>query len=263
MKSLKIPMTWEEYEISEYPFGWKNEYWDGFARLSPRQTGVLQKIPVEKRDVETSAEILPIQTVSREELAELFYVTFVDSVEYCNWKKSAIRQTAHEEIENFFEGRRGIPQIELSRIAVLPKRKKKLVGACLVSKYKYGFKNEILFVRPNAQRKNIGTALVASILNDLHKLGEKIFWSEYIISNNVSASWHRKFGFLEEPDLMTASLRRNYFYHEVQRHEKLENYLQAAEAKSLLDIFEAEVERLEKIKKESFEAAYLSWRYDF
>lgn len=260
MKSLKIPMTVEEFEVADFPFGWKDEYCDGFAYFTPREHGVLMKIDLEERKIETSIEIQSISEASLTDLTELFYDSFVDSVEFYGLKKSEIRSESERNIKSFFNGERGIPQIELCRIA---KKEKKLIGACLIAKYKYGFKNEILFVDSAQQRKGIGTALVTDILNNLHKKKEEIFWSEYHICNELSANWHKRFGFMEEPDIMTAKFRRSYLRHQVWRNEKLGNLEKVEELKLLLKQAESEVDRLEKIEEEDFDAAWLRWKYDF
>jgi RimJ/RimL family protein N-acetyltransferase len=263
MKSLKISMTIEEFHLAEFPFGWKDEYCDGFAYFTPRKHGVLMKMPVEKRQINTSVEIQPISKVTVEELIELFYAAFVDSVEFCDYTKAEVRKRARSNIREFFAGERGIPQLELSQTVVLPGEKNNLIGACLISKYKYGFKNEILFVHPDCQNKGIGTGLVSSVLNDLHQRGEKVFWSEYHICNEQSATWHKKFGFVEEPDIMTAKFRRSFLRHEIWRNQELKNVEKVRELKPLLEKSEAEVERLAKIEEIDFDAAWLSWKYDY
>ena len=253
-------MTIEEFEVCEVPFGWKDEYSDGFAYITPRAQGVMMKIPVDKRNVETIAEIKPICEASERELVNLFYDSFVDSIEYVNRTEEEVKINAAREIRNFFEGKRGIPQLKLSKIAVLDNRK---VGACLVSKYKFGYKDEIIFVHPKYQRKNIGNALAAAVLNDLHELGEKVFWSEHHICNELSANWHRKFGFTEETDIMTARLRENYYRREVYRHKKFNDQSKLKELRPLLKKAEKEVKRLQKIEDKDFRAAWLSWKFDF
>lgn len=260
MNDFKIPMTVEEFEICEVPFGWKDEYSNGFAYITPREHGVMMKIAVEKGEIENSIEIKPISKVTIEQLSKLFYASFVNSIEYLGRTKYSVRQSSIREINNFFNGERGIPQPDLCKIAMV---KNRLVGACLISKYKYGFKNEILFIHPKNQRKNIGTALVSSVLNDLHKSGEKIFWSEHHICNELSANWHRKFGFIEETDIMTAKFRQNYYRHEIYRNEKLENKAKVKELKPLLKQAKKEVKRLQKIEDKNFRAAWLGWKYDF
>ncbi len=263
MKSFKIPMTIDEFELGEFPFGWKEEYCDGFAYITPRDHGILMKMPVEKRKVKTFVEILPVSEANSAELSELFFDSFSESVEFCDISEDQMRKRALKNIDNFFKNKRGIAWLELSRIAVLPEEKNKLVGACLISKYKYGFKNEILFVRPKQQNKGIGTALVSNVLNDLSKIGEKTFWSERHICNEQSAAWHAKFGFVEEPDMMTARFRRSYLRREVWRNESLGNSQKLEKLNFLLEKAEAEVGKLKIIEKEDFDAAWLRWKYDY
>ncbi len=259
-KDFKIPMTIEEFEVCEVPFGWKDEYCDGFAYITPRSHGVMMKIPVEQRIFETAVEIKSLSEAAKKDLVALFYDSFVDSVEYLNRTKSEVRRNAAREIRNFFKGRRGIPQFDLCKIAVFDK---KIIGACLVSKYSFGFKDEIIFVHPKYQRKNIGNALVSTVLNELEALGEKVFWSEHHICNELSANWHRKFGFVEVTDIMTAKFRRRFYRHEFYRNEKLQNNEQLKQLKTLLKKAEKEVTRLVKIEEKDFQAAWMSWRYDY
>jgi hypothetical protein len=37
MESKHIPMSVEEFEFMEHPFGWKTEYFSGKAHLTPRK----------------------------------------------------------------------------------------------------------------------------------------------------------------------------------------------------------------------------------
>ena len=263
MKSLKIPMTVEEFELAEYPFGWKDEYCDGFAYYTPRDHGVLMKIAVENRVIENSVEIKPASDTTTEKLTKLFYDSFVDSVEFCNQTKRQIKERAAENVKDYFMGNRGIPVAGLSRIALAANGKCDLIGACLVSKYKDGYKNEIIFVHPEFQKQGVGTILAANLLNELNKIGEKVLWSEHHICNLQSERWHKKFGFEEVTDIMTAKFRRNFYRHEVWRRERLKIIEQMDEFKSCLSQVESEVERLEAIEEKDFGAAWLRWKYDY
>ena len=263
MKSLKIPMTIEEFELASYSFGWKDEYCDGFAYYTLREHGVLMKIEIENRNIKSSVEIKPISETTVEKINKLFYDSFVDSVEFCNQTKRRIKESAVENVNDYFEGNRGIPVAELSRVAFAPNDKRKLVGACLVSKYKYGYKNEIIFVAPEKQNQGIGTHLAANLLNELHKIGEKVLWSEHHICNVQSEQWHKKFGFEEVTDIMTAKFRRNFYRHEVWRRERLEINEELNDFKVKLNEAEKEVERLEAIEEKDFGAAWLRWKYDY
>lgn len=263
MKSRKVPMTIDEFHCAEFPFGWKDEYCDGFGYFTPREHGILMKISIAPRQINTFAEIRAATENDRIALTELFYESFVDSIEFCDLSKKQIKKDAAKNIVDYFAGERGIPALEISRLAVAPDDGKSLIGACLIAKYKYGYKNEILFVRPTSQNLGIGTALAANVLNDLHEKAEKVFWSEHHICNEQSAAWHRKFGFVEETDILTAKFRRNHYRHEVRRNERAGNICKVEELKLSLEQAEAEVERLEKIQETDFDAAWLRWKYDY
>lgn len=260
MKSPRIKISFDEFDLMEWRFGWKHEYWGGYARITPRHESVLVKIPVEKREIKTSAQIIGVKQVSVKELEELFFDSFVETVEYCDYKRRDVRSAATKNIQKFFDGNRGEPQIELSRTVIL---EGKLAGAALITKRKYGFKLEILFVRPQFQNIGIGTALVSTVLNGLCELGEKVFWSEHHACNQQSAAWHKRFGFVEEPDLRIARMRYYFYKHDAWRLEKLQEYDKLKEVQPLLEKAETEYKRLEEIEeKEGFDVANLMWKYD-
>lgn len=263
MKSLKIPMTVDEFHLAEYPFGWKDEYCDGFAFYTPRDHSILMKIAVEDRFFENSVKLKPLSQVAAERIIELFYAAFVDSVEFCNLSKKQIKASAVKNVGDYFQGRRGVPVPEFSRVAVSPDDDQKIIGACLAAKYKYGYKNEIIFVHPEFQNQKIGTILAAHLMSDLHSIGEKFLWSEHHICNRQSECWHKKFGFEEVTDILTAKLRRNFYRHEIWRREQLNAAENLDEFKLNLECAEAEVERLKAIEEKDFGAAWLRWKYEF
>lgn len=47
MKSKRIRMSQEEFEIMSHPFGWKAEYWDNHAPKSPREHIVKTRVVLE------------------------------------------------------------------------------------------------------------------------------------------------------------------------------------------------------------------------
>ncbi|MBC7797551.1 MAG: hypothetical protein H7Z37_11815 [Pyrinomonadaceae bacterium] len=103
MKSLKVSMMVDEFDLMPQKFGWKHEYWKGFARVSPRHNGVFVKVPITKRDVLTHFEIQPISAIGLDELRELFYASFKNSVEYCDYKQIDVKQSAKKNIDHFWQ----------------------------------------------------------------------------------------------------------------------------------------------------------------
>src|SRR5206468_3554338 len=78
---------------------------------------------------------------------------------------------------------------------------------------------DILFVSPRKRRSGIASALAGAAMNELHTAGLKTLESAYVLGNEESRAWHQKFGFLEEPDLLSAQLYYRHAQHELQRHE--------------------------------------------
>jgi hypothetical protein len=61
-----IPMSFEAYEVMERPFGWKVEYWDSHARLSPRAIGVTTKVNLSRRNLSHNYILVPVSSDDRE-----------------------------------------------------------------------------------------------------------------------------------------------------------------------------------------------------
>jgi hypothetical protein len=120
MKSIELLMTFEEFERHYVPFGWKDEYIDGTAYITPYEISVLMKLPVTKPaqiGLMQGAIIKPITEVSLEALFELFYLAFSDSVEFCDQSEQEVKYAAKTEIDKFFNGKRGLSAGYFLRIA--------------------------------------------------------------------------------------------------------------------------------------------------
>ena len=46
MRSQDIEMTFEDWERMPWRFGWKHEYWDGHAQISPRHKAVIVRLTI-------------------------------------------------------------------------------------------------------------------------------------------------------------------------------------------------------------------------
>jgi predicted N-acetyltransferase YhbS len=107
----------------------------------------------------------------------------------------------------------------------------------------------MLFVAPLWQWRGLGTALVSSVLNELHRSGERILRSRYHLGNDLSLAWHRKFGFVEEPDLSLAQLYYHCAHHELRRREKTGDLTESERARlcTELERWHKQVEELRRI----------------
>ena len=70
MKSKHIPMSVEEFELMERPFGWKAEYFSGKGHLTPREQLVRTQLTLTPQAA-ASDRIVPVDPSLTEQLARL------------------------------------------------------------------------------------------------------------------------------------------------------------------------------------------------
>jgi GNAT superfamily N-acetyltransferase len=267
VKSEHPQMSVDEFELLPMRPGWKYEYWDGRAHITPRELGVIVAMPVTARSVNTS---LVLRKVTRDDAAELtsaFLEAFVDSVEYCDWETEKISDAADKAIRSHFSSERGKPH-SASRVAMGFDRElgcDSIVGAAMLAQAPRYSILDLLFVRPAWQRHGIARALLSDAMNELHSGGEAILKSAYHAANEVSMDWHHRFGFVEEPDLMRARLYSSAARHELWRREKIGGLSdrKRGELQIEADRWKTEVEQLKEIgDREGYKAVapILTWR---
>lgn len=267
VKSEHPRMSIEEFELLPMRPGWKHEYWDGRAHITPREHGVVVAMPVTARHVNTSLVLRRATGADAPELTTAFLEAFIDSTEYCDWETRKISDAADKAIRGHFAGERGKPHLA-SRVAMGFDRERgcdSIVGAALLAHAPRYSILDLLFVRPAWQRHGIATALLSDAMNEIHEGGEAILKSAYHAANDASMDWHHRFGFVEEPDLMRARLYASAARHEVWRREKLGGLTdrERLDLKSEADRWEIEVERLEEIAgREGYRAVapIMTWR---
>lgn len=266
VKSEHPQMSIEEFELLAMRPGWKHEYWDGRAHITPREHGVIVAMPVTPRPVNTSLVLRRATGADAAELTTAFLEAFIDSTEYCDWETQKICEAADKAIRSHFAGERGKPHLA-SRVAMGFDRERgcdSIVGAALLTHAPRYSILDLLFVRPAWQRHGIATALLSDAMNELDSVGEAILKSAYHAANEASMNWHQRFGFVEEPDLMRARLYSTAARHELWRREKIggASDRERAALKSEAERWEIEVERLEEIAdREGYRAVapILTW----
>src|SRR5262249_55850810 len=152
-------------------------------------------------------EIRPATEHEEPQLVAGYVEAFSDTFDFCDWEPEKIVNAARDDIRKILSGQRG-SLLTASRIAVEASsttQKAKIIGAALITQ-SAGQRPllDILLVVPSWHRKGIATALVSAVNNELHKAGEKTLESRYLLGNEESRSWHQRFGFIEEPDLLLA-----------------------------------------------------------
>lgn len=254
-------MDIHEFDLLPRKLGWKYELIGGKPYITPAQVVVHVSIAVEPRPVHAPCPIRPVTPDDRQALIDGFREAFRDSVEYFGWPEPRFERSALECIERYFGGKHP-PMTEISRLAV-EKDGAVVIGAALVIRKKQGPYLDLLFVRPLWQRHGVATALVASALNALHAAGERTLASAYDLANEPSRFWHRKFGFVEEPDLFLAQRYARHARHELRRREKIGD-LTEQEREALqkeCDYWGARVEELEVIAERDGLAAVMPLMY--
>lgn len=232
MKTQRIPMTIEEFETMPHRLGWKHEYWDGMARLSPSHTAIATvKMTIAQRTiVDPPCEIRPLNEDDTARLHPAYVAAFHDTIDYCNRSLASVKVAAVENLQNYFTEKRG-KRLDASRIAIYRKR---VVGAALIVEKKDGQPFlYLLFVVPKWQRKGVANALMSEVMNVLYAAGYTTLTSRYMLGNDESRAWHERFGFVLKPDIFVAG---HYYRHAAQEYER--HKLRADLPQDQLDLLE-------------------------
>ncbi len=256
MRSQHIAMTWEHYEqLPPHP-GWKHEYWDGVAHITPRSRFAVVRIDVHPRAFRSPLELRTVAAADEMSLTSAYVDAFRDTVEYCDWEEDAITRSADKNVQGYCAGRRGEPLFACSFLARDPTPQDEteaVVGAALLVRTEDEHPMlDMLFIRSRWQRRGVATALLSRCLEELHRRGEPILRSRYHLANDASQAWHCKFGFTEEPDLSLAQLYLRCAAQELHRRESVGG-LSDEERRQLLaeqERWEGRVKELEGIADE-------------
>ncbi|SEA67292.1 Acetyltransferase (GNAT) family protein [Thiothrix caldifontis] len=219
MQHQRIPMTVDEYHLMEQPFGYKVEYWDDHAVITPRENHVVTQLRVVARVVSPACRLVALDTSRQQEMAETFFAAFHDTVEFCDWNESHIREFADRSISGYFAGKRGVPH-PASVMALA--QDGSIIGLALLLTDEAGdVCLDLLCVVPAYQRQKIATSMVATAVNQLSVLGVETLSSVYHICNESSRDWHHRFGFVDVYDQMYIRLKYAWYRNEVWRRDKL------------------------------------------
>jgi GNAT superfamily N-acetyltransferase len=220
MKRKSIPMSFAEYEVLEHPFGWKVEYWDGQAHLTPREMCVTTRIDLSPRCLTQNYALIPAHPNFTEQMIGGYFEVFVDSVEFCDWTAEQVHHSAEKCIGHYFAGTRG-KSLPASVIALEPDSQK-LAGLALfiLTKEQKPYLR-LLYVRPQFQRTGVATAMVAWGINALIEANFQALLSTYHICNEESRLWHHRFGFQDNYDPYYIRFKLAWLTQEIWRREQL------------------------------------------
>ncbi|MEO0648078.1 MAG: GNAT family N-acetyltransferase [Cyanobacteria bacterium J06650_10] len=230
MDCPKIPMSYDAFKTIERLLGWKTEYWDGYARLTPRPMGVQTCLNFE---LFTAPEPINIQENTQEltfitptadytqAMLDCYIAAFINSVEFCGWPIDSIFEEARRDISLYFEGKRGRP-LSASVIALAPQNNSVVGTALITDKGKQGAKLELLYVRPSHHRRGLGTHLITHSVKNLIHHGYPQLTSRYHVCNHQSRQFYHKLGFQDMCDRYYLITYTAWLRNEIHRRENLQ-----------------------------------------
>lgn len=238
MRTRHLPMTIDEFHVMAREPGWKYEYWDGKAHISPAHRTATASLYIEPRSYQAPCRIRPLKRRYQPGMIDAFVAAFRDTIEYCDCDDEQVLDSARNNVVGFFAGERGSPH-PASRLALVSQpegERESVVGASLVVGMRGSALLDVLFVVPQWQRMGVATALVSSVIDGLHDSGHSTLKSRYNLGNDGSRAWHRKFGFVEDSDLFLAETYYRHAEHELWRREKRGNLTREERQKLMLEV---------------------------
>lgn len=203
--------------------GWKHEYWDGYARLSPRHKLVYLRKVLDPKEASSLPEIpegYRLRAVKRTDAAELealYLASFKDTVEFFGWSQERVFKQAHKDIRAYLEGTRGRASLH----SHVGEQGGNLAGAALVvHPADRPPALALLMVHPAHRRRGLAATAVGWVARELHRDGEHLLRTACHIANEDAAAFYRAMGFIEEEDLFLAQLRRAHYGQEWARLQR-------------------------------------------
>lgn len=245
-----IPMSTEEYELSEHPLGWKMEYWNGEAHLTPREMGVktrldLTTFALSKPQNPHQHTLVPVDDSYAEQMVDGYFACFVNSVEFCNWPIKDIQEAAQRDITNYLSGKRGIPSS--ASVIALEASTQQLSGLALFKTKEEQICLSLLYVRSPFRRQGLATTMLQHGIHHLIKENCQQLTTRYHICNHQSRQFYHKLGFQDSLDPFYIRLKIGYLRQEIYRREKLK---MLDELEQLRQEKEQLIEKLEQLNSE-------------
>ena len=239
-------MSFDAFERLPRRLGWKYEYIDGCAVISPGPLSVATQVAVEIRPVRSPLPLRDVRTSDEDILHAAYAAAFAATSEYWGWNPVDVEQSARTAIAQFFGGDRGAPH-PASRLAVDKSPDGKIAGAVLITQRPSGPFLDLLFVHPQWHRQGVATALVASALCVLAESGADHLTSRYHLANGPSRTWHHAFGFVDLPNLWVARAQYRCARHALHYAAPSITPQERTALEQEVTRWQEEVERLERI----------------
>lgn len=251
--SQHISMSYEEWQCLPYQPGWKYEYFDGCAHITPNHQRAVTQAAVTPRRVTPPCTLRPVLASDEADLLQVYMQAFADNQAFCDYTEARFHEAAQKDLWESFHGRRS-PLLSASRVAVDARGgAPELIGVALVSRDAgYGPVLDLIFVLPSWHHRGVGTALASEAVNVLVQDSEQTLTSCYQLANVNSQKWHQGFGFVELPDLRYAQVYLRQAQQELYRCEQSGDIVPETHARLAAEVAHwcDRVEALERIDDE-------------
>src|SRR5262247_3563772 len=133
IRSQRLPMRFEDWELLQYQPGWKYEYWGGCAHITPNHQTAVTVAPVTPRPVIAPCAIRPVHPDDEASLLAVYLAAFADNQAFCDYTDERMHDAARPDLRESFAGRRA-PLLAAAHVAGAGDAPDApLVGAALIS----------------------------------------------------------------------------------------------------------------------------------
>ena len=229
----------EEFERLPHRLGWKHEYWDGKARLSPNMCSLAAFKRSTSVCEPASTTALPFQSLRllepqhESDLVTLFLDAFENGVEYCGYPDEGFLDAARKSVRSASNNSSGAWD------------NNQLIGACVIRSERGHAMLSPIMVSPRHQRQGIGRLLLRESLRRLNLSGISELCSFCHLGNEASMNWHLQNGFEEIPTYFATSARRLHHSWMARHFDSIGNREAATEHSRRADEFDAIMQSIE------------------
>ncbi len=220
---IQFEISMDDFHTMRHRIGWKHEYWDGQAQLSPSSTAIADfQLRIWKKNDEVVQPCEPAVGILRipepsdtEELVRLHSEVFESAIEYAGYDEASYHQSNMESIAAFFgqSNRRGYAHGVLAYSRVI-EQSGRLIAALLVRAEDADDAASLvvqpIMVAAEHQRHGLGRCLLDAVRSALAGDDRHYLNSRCHLGNEASMAWHRAVGFEEQPSMFAASHRAHH-----------------------------------------------------
>src|SRR5262245_52243906 len=217
MPMIRLALTIDEFHQLPRNAAYRYEYLRGQAHLSPRPRHYHALLDLQPMTVPEGVEVHPVRAADLVGLIPLFAAVFRTIQPFGSLDDAMRREAARQALERTYHGGDG-PWIEPA--SFVAREEERIVGAILVTllpdadpcewdSYRWTEPPPVdcveralgrphltwIFVSPWLAGQGIGTALLASAVNQLRAMGYQQLLSTFMIGNESSMLWHWRNGF--------------------------------------------------------------------